>query len=133
MFGDRIDYAAVHIVDGRFLPWQLFGYVIAPGNEIYWPGACADVAHCPHEKCRDTLIHELTHVMQHQHGVNVLWRGGILQTLRFCSLKYYDPYQCAYESDKAFSAYNIEQQAVLAVEIYRRRIPNGIDYEVTRA
>jgi hypothetical protein len=128
VFGERIDYAGVRIVAGRYLPWQLGNYVITPDHRIFWPGAGADLATCDGGRHCGRYIHEMTHVMQHQHGLWLRLRAGILQVLHFASCKLYDPYRYTCRDGKPFSAYNLEQQAEIAVAIYRGELPNTIDY-----
>lgn len=128
VFGERIDYAAVRIIDGRYLPWQLAGYVITPDHRIFWPGAPADLVAADRGAHRCRFIHEMTHVMQHQQGLWLRLRAGFLQVLHFLSFRRYDPYRYTCRDGKPFSAYNLEQQAELAVAIYRGELPNTIDY-----
>ena len=128
MFGDRIDYSAVRVVARRYLPWQLRHYVITPDHRLFWPGACADLVAGEGGRHRCRFIHEMTHVMQHQHGLWLRLRAGLLQLLHFGSCKLYDPYRYTCRDGKPFSAYNLEQQAELAVAIYRGELPNTIDY-----
>lgn len=125
VFGDRIDYARVNVIDGRYTRLQLPGRVMAPDGHIYWPGSCPDLAGCRHGRCRDVFIHEMTHVFQYQSGVPVFWRGFLLHGARVLTCGWFNPYQCRIQPDKPFSAYNIEQQAVLAVEMLHRRYPNA--------
>nr|MBP8025648.1 type IV secretion protein Rhs [Neisseria sp.] len=68
VFAESIDYARVRIHRGiAFLPDLPFA--LAPNGHIYFPRR-----HCPDDFSRAPahyrvwLIHELTHVWQHQHG-----------------------------------------------------------------
>lgn len=123
VFGERIDYAQVTVVDGKFMLLQLPYAVMAPDGHIYWPGACCDLVACRHPRCRDTFIHEMAHVMQHQQGVPVFWHGLWLHTARVLTFNRFDPYRFVLRPGKPFSAYNIEQQAELAVEMLHGRYP----------
>ena len=127
VFGERIDYAPVRVVNGKYMLLQLPYRVMAPDGHIYWPGACADLVACGHPRCRDTFIHEMAHVMQHQQGVPVFWRGLCLHTARVLSCGRFDPYRCVIRPGKPFAAYNIEQQAELAVEMLHGRYPRRFD------
>ncbi len=128
VFADRIDYGAVRIVASRYLPWQPRYYVITPDHRIFWPGAGADLVAGEGGRHRCRFIHEMTHVMQHQHGLWLRLRAGCLQVLHFGTGKLYDPYRYTCREGKPFSAYNLEQQAELAVAIYRGELPDFIDY-----
>lgn len=128
VFGDRIDYSTARVVDGNFVPWQGANYVIAPDGNIYWPGECGNLASCGGPGTAGVFIHEMTHVMQVQHGANVLGRGLLLQAGKFLSGGLYDPYRFNYDPGKPFSSYNIEQQGDYARDIYFQRLPNKIDY-----
>jgi hypothetical protein len=127
VFGERIDYPRVQIVDGKFMRLQLPHRVMAPDGHIYWPSACPDLVRCGHSRCRDTFIHEMAHVMQHQQGVPVFWRGLWLHTARVLSLGRFNPYRCVVRPGKPYGAYNIEQQAELAVEMLHGRYPRNFD------
>ena len=128
VFGDKIDYSKVQIIDGKYVPWQGKGYVMAPDGNIYWPGECGNLASCGGINTAETFIHETTHVLQYQHGVNVLGRGLLLQAGKFLSFGLYDPYSFTYAPNQAFSSYNIEQQGRIAEGIYGGVYPNNIDY-----
>ena len=128
VFGDKIDYSQVRIINGKFVPWQGDGYVIAPDGNIYWPGECGNLASCGGPGTAGVFIHEMTHVLQVQHGVNVLGRGLLLQAGKFLSGGLYDPYKFTYAPARSFSSYNIEQQGDYARGIYFGRLPNNIDY-----
>jgi hypothetical protein len=123
VFGERIDYAAPRVVDGKYTLLQLPHRVMAPDGNIYWPGACPDLASCGHARCRDTFIHEMAHVMQYQQGIRVLWHGLWLHGMRVLSCGCFNPYRCVVKRGKPYRAYNIEQQAQLAVEMLHGRYP----------
>jgi len=115
VFHDRIDYSLIEIVKGKCCPpIQDIDTPMSPDGNVYWPKA-PDDASIINEKMY-TLIHELTHVYQFQSGIDVLAEAGCLQVLRFGSAKFYDPY--SYKKGKTFSDYNLEQQAVIASDIW---------------
>jgi hypothetical protein len=128
VFGDSIHYPAVRVVNGRYVPWQLSSYVVTPDQRLFWPGAPADLVTADGGRHRGRFIHEMTHVMQHQHGLWLRLRAGWLQFCHFATGRLYDPYRYRCEPGKPFSAYNLEQQAELAVAIWCGRQPNIIDY-----
>ena len=122
VFGDRIDYSKVRIWDRKWWFLQASNVVMTPRGEIYWPHTPVDCS----QMLAHLLIHEMTHVYQHQRGVNVLLRAGWLQVLRFASFGRYDPYSFVYVPGKRFEDYNLEQQGDVAVAIHLRKIPNII-------
>ncbi len=128
VFGDRIDYSRVRIVDGKYVFFQGSGYAMSPNGNVYWPGECGNLATCGGADTASVFIHEMTHVMQYQNGVNVLGQGFLLQAGKFLSFGLYDPYSFTYDPSRAFSSYNIEQQGRLAQGIYSGIYPNNIDY-----
>ena len=130
VFGGKIDYSQVRIIDGKFVPWQGNGYIIAiaPDGNIYWPGECGNLAICGGSRTVGVFIHEMTHVLQVQHGVNVLGWGLLLEAGKFLSGGLYDPYKFTYDPGRSFSSYNIEQQGEYAKQIYFGKLPNNIDY-----
>ena len=128
VFGDKINYSQVRIIDGKFVPWQGDGSVMAPDGDIYWPRECSNLAICGGVGTAGVFIHEMAHVMQYQHGVNVLGRGFLLQAGKFLSFGLYDPYNFTYDPNRSFSSYNIEQQGDYAREIYFGVQKNTIDY-----
>lgn len=101
---------------------------MTPNGNIFWPGECGNLASCGGIGTAGFYIHEMTHVLQYQSGVNVLLRGAALQSAYYGSFKLYNPYAFTYDSSRAFSSYNIEQQGDIAKGIYFGRYPNNIDY-----
>jgi|UniRef100_UPI0035CA586D hypothetical protein len=129
VFGDAIDYARVRIHDRRYIFFQPAKVAMAPNGQIYFPRAC----HCPDFSTNVPhlawLLHELTHVWQHQQGMWVRLRGTLARG------KY--GYGDLGETDRPFTAFNIEQQAaivgdyVLTTHGYRAQHGRGTraDYE----
>ena len=113
VFGDRIDYARVQVMNHPFLPWQPKYILMAPSGK-------------DDSRYRAVFIHEMTHIFQYQQGINVLCKGAILQTAYFLSLGKYNPYKYTYIPGKSFWHYNIEQQGDIARDIYLKKIPNII-------
>ena len=79
VFGDSIDYSTVRLRDEDYVPWQGKDYVMAPNGHIYFGEELRGVADWSLESLQrqGLFIHEMTHVWQHQHGVNVLLVGGL--------------------------------------------------------
>jgi RHS repeat-associated protein len=127
VFGEKIDYDRVRVIGEKFLFFQDAARPMAPNGNIYWPGDCGDLASCQGGRNVGTFIHEMTHVMQQQNGVNVLLRGFFLQAGNILSLGLYDPYSYTYDASKSFKSHNIEQQGDIARDIYFGRHPNNIE------
>lgn len=110
IFADSIDYAQVKIYSGfPFMPG--LKAAVSPNGHIYFPKHNCPVdftlAGTPYMVW---LIHELTHVWQHQNGYRT-WLGGIMLSLKGGYLK-----RRAYEYGmpahiSCFSQLNMEQQA----------------------
>lgn len=102
------DYDTVRLIDGRFVPWQLAGYVVTPGNHIDWPGLppCLASYAIP---LAALFVHEMAHVWQYQHGANVLLRGSAMQCAHFLTFKRWNPY--VLPLGVPFERLNLEQQA----------------------
>lgn len=128
VFGRKINYSGVRIFNEKYFFLQGSNYQMSPDGNIYWPNECGNLAVCGGGPIAKNFIHEMTHVLQHQHGVNVLWQGFILQAAKYLSLTMYDPYSYTYDPNRSFRSYNIEQQGSIAEGIYLNRHPNNIDY-----
>jgi len=133
VFGDQIDYSSVKIVNRTYLGWfgrliGLGGTAVTPNGSIHLRGECGNWATCDDGKTdwKAMLIHEMTHVWQTQQGMHVKLRGFALQSARAVTFGIYDPYDFSYKPGKAFRDYGLEEQGDLAVEIYRRNLPNII-------
>ena len=125
VFGDHIDYAKVNIINAKYLFFQPKSIIIAPNGNIYWPDEPGNLVKSG-TLIAGVFIHEMTHVMQYQKGMNVLLKGFFLQAAKFLSLRFYNPYKFDYDSNRAFSSYNMEQQGDYAREIYFGKLPNTI-------
>lgn len=78
VFKAEIDFSRVEIFNEKLAFFQPGDTVMAPNGNIYYPpghsGYAADIS-CLGIHYKALLIHELTHVWQHQHGGNVTFRG----------------------------------------------------------
>jgi len=110
VFGDEIDYERVRLFQGG-LSLKITGIdgANAPDGNIYFvPSAYREDFSSRDINEQAFFIHEMTHVWQHQHGVNL-----VLGYLREFA-KHKGDYVQAYilpEDDFDFKKYNIEQQA----------------------
>lgn len=107
---EGFDYGSARIIKGRFVFWQPRDIAITPNGKIYFPNDCGNLANCGGDSLAALFTHELTHVLQHQQGVNVLGRGLVLQAAYYASFKLYDPYALP-RAAVPYSQLNIEQQA----------------------
>jgi len=113
MFGAAIDYDQVRIHCAKWWPFQPANYVMAPDGHIWFhpKGGVwrADFADAP-LAYQAVFIHELTHVWQHQSGINL-----VLRRHPFCRYAY------ALTPGKPFARYGIEQQAMIVEHAFRVR------------
>ena len=127
VFGNLIDYSQVKVMNHPYLPWQPQHIFMAPcgyihvRNRHYLP----DYSQA-NRSYQAIFIHEMAHILQHQHHINVLLRGAVLQTAYFLSFKRYNPYHYRLIEAKPFFAYNIEQQGEIAKDIFLKKIDNII-------
>lgn len=88
VFGELMDYSRVRVVNYPYIPWQSDDVFIAPNGWIFVGGRHYRDDFSAHGRLyQQIFIHEMTHVLQYQHGINVLLRGAWLQTLHYLSLK----------------------------------------------
>ncbi|QEY23146.1 type IV secretion protein Rhs [Neisseria animalis] len=120
IFADGLDYGKIKIYAGiPYLP--PIRTAIAPNGNIYFPRR-----HCPPDfilagsTYTMWLIHELTHVWQHQQGFRP-WLGGLCLS---CTGAYFRRRAYVYpppEHITDFSRLNMEQQADLIAHYYAAR------------
>ncbi len=67
---------------------------------------------------RKHFVHELTHVWQHQRGVDLVWEK-LLMWFRYGAFGGYE-----YEAGEDFFSYNIEQQACVVADWYEVEMKN---------
>ena len=127
VFADLIDYEQVKIMNHPFVPWQPKYVLMAPRGYIHVRNT-----HYREDYSHESLayqaifIHEMTHIYQYQHQINVLVKGAILQSAFYLSWGKYNPYHYQLEAHKAFHQYNIEQQGDIAKDIFLNKIDNII-------
>lgn len=109
MFGNALMLEPIRLKTAR---WVLRGYAVAPNGNIYFHPAdfIADFSHESVQK-QAWLIHELTHVWQHQQGIAVFWRA--LVNRRYA-------YQLT--GSKPFLAFGVEQQAQMVEDYFLAKI-----------
>ena len=111
VFGTALDAGRVTLRRGKWFPFQPRDVTMAPDGHVWfhpngseWRDdfAAAGLA------SRTLLVHELTHVWQHQTGINLVLRRYPLMRYAYLPLK----------PGKPFAAYNLEQQACIVADAY---------------
>jgi hypothetical protein len=105
VFHNAVDYDQVRLANNKFFPFQPRGTVMAPRGTIHFhpkgPLFCEDF--CGAEvglSDQGLFIHEMTHIWQHQRGLNLLLRRHL-----FCRYSY------SIKPGWPLLRYGIEQQA----------------------
>lgn len=111
VFADSIDAGRVRLHRRRWWFLQPRRVVMAPDGDIWFhpqgPHWQSDFTQA-RLSARGLFIHEMTHVWQHQRGVNLILRRGPLARYDYLPLK----------PGKPFAAYGIEQQAEIVRDAY---------------
>lgn len=127
VFGDLIDYSKASIMNHPFLPWQPNGILMAPMGRLHLkPADYVEDFSKQNIHAQAIFIHEMAHVYQYQQKLNVLYKGALLQSAYYLSLKYYNPYEYCLIATKPYLNYNIEQQGDIAKDIFLNKIENII-------
>lgn len=109
VFADALDYDRIRLYDRAFMPLQPRGTAIAPNGAIYFRRCdCLD-DFAVGWRSMAWLVHELTHVWQHQTGVWVMLRGMVERRYRYGRL---DP-------TRRLERWGIEQQAAIVEDWFR--------------
>lgn len=125
VFGHLINYSQVKIMNQPYLPWQPDFVLMAPSGYIHTKNPTYSVDYSKENiNYQAVFIHEMTHILQHQHHINVIFKGAILQSAFYLSFKHYNPYKYKLIPNKSFWDYNIEQQGDIARDIFLKRIKN---------
>lgn len=105
VFGDAVDCDSARVSGRKWWPLQPNGYAMAPRGCIHFhprdPAYRDDFAAAP-LGLQGLFLHEMTHVWQHQAGINLLLRRH-----PFCRYSY------AVMPGRPFARYGLEQQAEL--------------------
>jgi len=113
MFGTAIDLDPVRVRRRKWWPFQPRGTVMAPRGHIHFHPQSTCYCDCFGEEAatgQGLFLHEMTHVWQHQHGINLLLRRH-----PFCRYDY------VFEPDRPFRRYGIEQQAEIVRHVFLMR------------
>jgi RHS repeat-associated protein len=113
VFGNDIDYSLPRVFRRTYSPiGQRRGVAVAPNGNIYFhPSDYVDDFSSQGISGRAWFMHEMTHIWQHQQGVNVALRGIFSRQYEYLPL----------ESGKAFRSYGIEQQGDIVRDYYLLR------------
>lgn len=130
VFGDGIDYSQVRVLQEKYVFFQPDNITMAPDGNIYFhPDSKAYSSNFGRAGLglQGHFIHEMTHVWQHQNGINVVFNGIFQRN-----------YNYSLTPRKSFTSYGIEQQGNIvrdyfflqrdsgggpAIERYRNTIP----------
>ena len=113
MFGSTIDLDPVRVRRRKWWPLQPRGTVMAPRGHIHFHPLSACYCDCFGEEAaagQGLFLHEMTHIWQHQHGINLLLRRH-----PFCRYDY------VFEPGRPFRRYGIEQQAEIVRHVFLMR------------
>ena len=131
VFADTIDYAAVRVHHRNYVFWQGANYIITPNGHIYLGRKLRglDDFSVAGLALQGLFIHEMTHVWQHQQGINVLLRGGLEQVRHFCG---FNQYRYRLEPGKALGQYKLEQQGEIVRHYFLARRGQPTPYSATQ-
>lgn len=111
VFGDTLDPEGITFRQGKWWIFQPRGIVMAPDGHIWFhpknPAWRDDFADAP-LPLRSLVVHELVHVWQRRHGINLLLRRYPFSRYRYLPLT----------PGKPFGAYGVEQQAEIVRHAY---------------
>ncbi len=120
IFGNAIHYHKVWIHKGSYLPFglQQQNVAMAPNGEIYFRNDYTDDFADARPNLKHLFIHEMTHVWQYQHGMNVKIRGLVSWAVN---------YRYKLEG-RSLSRYSMEQQASIVADYYLLTLFDGRVY-----
>ena len=112
IFGSVIDYAKVIVHQDKAYFFQPGDTAITPNGEIYFPAQSYKSDFSTKAEDAWWIIHELTHVWQHQQGMWVRARGVLNRNYDYGDLS---------KGDLKFMDQGIEVQASIVADYYRLR------------
>lgn len=121
IFGSALSLDAVRLHRAKWWPFQPRNVVMAPDGQIWFhpdDGLWREDFSTAHPRLQALLIHELTHVWQHQRGLNLLLRRH-----PFCRYDY------RLVPGQPLARYGIEQQAMIVEHAFlarRQGQPNAV-------
>lgn len=128
VFADDIDYRQVRIHARNYVFWQGAGYIITPNGQMYLGRRLRHYADFSAAgiQIQAFFIHEMTHVWQHQHGVNVLCRGLGEQIRHFLG---FNQYRYRLEPGKPLTTYKLEQQGDIMRDLFLAQLGQPTPYD----
>jgi hypothetical protein len=114
IFSTAIDLNAVRLHRARWFPFQPRNVVMAPDGGVWFHpqgGLWRDDFAVAPEWLQTLIIHELTHVWQHQRGLCLPLRRH-----PFCRYDY------TITPERPLARYGIEQQAMIVEDVFRCRL-----------
>ncbi len=123
MFGDSIDYSVVRVFLKKYIFFQQKRIVMAPNGNIYFHPKGElyrdDFSKNTNWALQGLFFHEMTHVWQHQKGINVR-RAALNRNYNYLPL----------DTSKRLEDYGLEQQGEIVAHYYLLsrydfRIPSG--------
>ena len=119
VFKAAIDYAQVQVRRRKFFPLQPRRITMAPNGHIWCHPKGDSWAPCYASAplgLQALFIHEMTHVWQHQSGINLLLRRPPFAR-----------YHYRLKDDRPLTAYGIEQQACIVADAFLARARGRAD------
>jgi len=120
VFGNAINYDAVKIHDGSYMPFQPSQSGMTPNNDIYMRDCFQPDYSQGNVDDQAFLIHEMTHVWQYQNKI----LNPVVEAVKL-NLKFKFNYSAAYafqlDEKKELTNYNMEQQASIVAEYFQRK------------
>ncbi|WP_420137286.1 vgr related protein [Sphingomonas sp.] len=113
IFGQAIIWDRIRLHRSKWWPFQPRNYVMAPDGHIWFhpdDGLWREDFSTAHPRLQALLIHELTHVWQHQRGLYLILRRHPL-----CRYAY------TIQPGRPLQAYGIEQQAMIVEHAFTAR------------
>lgn len=117
MFGSALDIARVTLRQAKWFMLQPAWITMAPDGHVWFHpngGLWREDFSTGSLNLRALLVHELTHVWQHQGGINLVWRRPPFARYRY-----------TLQPGKPFAVYGLEQQASIVEDAYRLRESGG--------
>lgn len=111
LFGNRMDYASVLIRQDNHRRSRAFGGIIRMSPDMY----SNDYSKAPLPQ-RMTYIHEMMHILQEQHGVDIV--GSAIGLFLRHGGNYNRAYDYNIDRIERFNLLNIEQQGALVEDYY---------------
>jgi len=131
VFASSIDYTRVRIHARNYIFWQGANYIVTPNGQMYLGRNLRRYTDFSTASLsiQAFFIHEMTHVWQHQCGVNVLFRGIGEQIRHFLG---FNQYKYRLEPGKPFTAYKLEQQGDIMRDYFLAQMGQATPYGVAQ-